>query len=80
MPRLSRRAQKDLDALPDVLREKALAILRRIDDEPTMGYKLLGKLDGKRSVRVGRSHRLVYEVEEGQVRVLAVPARKDAYR
>lgn len=80
MPRLSKRAQKDLEALPEALQEKARAILDRIDQEPAMGHKLLGKLDGYRSARVGRSHRLIYEIVEGEVRVIALPMRRDAYR
>lgn len=80
MPRLSKRAIKDLESLPEALQEKTQAILRRIDTEPALGHKLLGKLDGLRSARVGRSHRMIYRVEEGEVRVLAIPARKDAYR
>ncbi|MFN8149097.1 MAG: type II toxin-antitoxin system RelE/ParE family toxin [Candidatus Nanopelagicales bacterium] len=80
MPRLSKRAQQDLDSLPPALRPKADAILAKIDAEPGIGHKLLGKLEGLRSARVGRSHRLIYEVVEGEVRVLSIPNRRDAYR
>lgn len=80
MARLSKRAAQDLDTLPPALRRKADAILERLDAEPNLGYKLLGKLDGLRSIRVGRSHRMIYQVVEGEVRVLAVPNRRDAYR
>ncbi len=80
MPKLTRRARKDLDALPPTIAAKAEEIIRRLDDEPTLGKKLLGPLQGKRSARLGRSHRIIYTTGPGDVVVLTVAARKDAYR
>jgi len=80
LPKLTRRATKDLDALPPAIAAKAKAILRRLDDEPTLGKKLLGPLEGKRSARLGRSYRIIYTASEGDIVVLTVVARKDAYR
>lgn len=85
MPRLTRRAQKDLADLPESMRSKAEGIINRLDLEPALGHKLLGKLAGKRSARLGRSHRIIYRVDqEGgaivAVVVLTITARKDAYR
>lgn len=80
MPRVSRRATKDLEALPDSIREKAEGIIARLDSEPTLGKKLKGKLQGIRSAKLGRSYRILYEVEQGEVRVLTVSLRRDAYR
>jgi len=76
---LSRRAEKDLAELPDALRNKAQAIIDKLDSEPTLGKKLLGPLAGKRSAKLGRTHRIVY-VTDPIVLVLAITQRKDAYR
>lgn len=63
------------------MQEKARALIGRIDAEPLLGHKLLGKLEGLRAVRLGRSHRVLYRLDpdQGPV-VLTVVARKDAYR
>jgi mRNA-degrading endonuclease RelE of RelBE toxin-antitoxin system len=76
---LSRRAEKDLAELSQALREKAQAIIDKLDAEPLVGKKLLGALSGKRSARLGRTHRIIY-VTEPAVLVLAITQRKDAYR
>ena len=81
MPSVSRRAEKDLALLPDVLREKAEAIIARLDQDPGLGKKLLGPLKGIRSTRLGRSHRILYEVRrDGTAHVLTVAQRRDVYR
>lgn len=81
MPRLSRRALKDLDDLPPALREKALAVIGQLDQNPALGKKLLGALKGKRSARLGRSHRIIYRLDNaGTPEVLTVRSRQDAYR
>ncbi len=80
MPKLTSRARKDLEALPPPLREKALEIINRLDDEPARGKKLAGRLKGKRSARLGRSHRILYSAESGLIIVLMIRARKDVYR
>jgi mRNA-degrading endonuclease RelE of RelBE toxin-antitoxin system len=78
--KLTNRAKKDLDSLPPSLAEKARAIIRRLDAEPSLGKKLLGQLEGMRSARLGRSHRILYRTtDEGQI-VLTISPRKDAYR
>lgn len=80
MARLSRRAEKDLEQLPAHLRRKAAALVARLDADPALGKKLLGALEGKRSARLGRSHRIVYTVGAAGVVVLTVAPRRDAYR
>ncbi|MDE0066092.1 MAG: type II toxin-antitoxin system RelE/ParE family toxin [Acidimicrobiaceae bacterium] len=80
MAQLTRRAKKDLDDLPAVLATKATGIIRRIDNEPHMGKNLVGPLRGKRSVRLGRSHRIIYTATDGKVIVLTISHRRDAYR
>jgi mRNA-degrading endonuclease RelE of RelBE toxin-antitoxin system len=79
MPRLTKRAQRDLEALPPPLRAKAEAIIARLDQEPALGKKLIGDLNGLRSARLGRSHRIIYAIRD-EVAVITVVPRKDAYR
>lgn len=80
MPRLTRRARKDLDRLPSALATRAYQIIRRLDGEPALGKKFLGPLHGMRSARLGRSHRIIYTTSEQGLVVLTIVARKDAYR
>lgn len=76
----TRRAEKDLGELPDQLQHKAREVVLGLDAQPSAGTKLRGKLNGKWSVRLGRSHRIIYQIEGSDVVVLTVKARKDAYR
>lgn len=81
MPRLTRRCQKDLGALPPSLKEKAEALINRLDAEPSLGKKLRGPLEGKRSAWLGRSYRVIYTLDDAEgVTVLTVAPRRDAYR
>lgn len=77
--RISKRAQQDLRQLNEALEEKARALIARLDAEPALGKKLLGALAGKRSIWLGRTHRIIY-TEKPELTVLAVPMRRDAYR
>jgi mRNA-degrading endonuclease RelE of RelBE toxin-antitoxin system len=76
---LSRRAEKDLQQLPGRMQERACELIGRLDREPSLGKKLLGKLQGLRSARLGRSHRIIYRVGDEGVIVLTIADRKDAY-
>lgn len=80
MPRLTNRARKDFRKLPPVLSDKAREVMKRLDNQPHLGKKLLGPLHDKRSIRVGRSHRIIYTLVEGEVIVLTITPRRDAYR
>lgn len=80
MVTLSRQAKKDLDSLPDALRERAEETIARLDSEPALGKKLLGKLQGLRSARLGRTHRIIYRVADDGPEVVTISQRKDAYR
>jgi len=80
MPRYTRRAEKDLADFPPALRKRAQTLAEQLDRDPALGKKLLGKLAGKRSVRLGRTHRIIYAVDEGGVTVLTIDARKDVYK
>lgn len=80
MPILTPSAKKQLGKLPPQLSAKAHELIRRLDDDPHFGKKLVGPLKGKRSARLGHSHRIIYEATEGYVVVLTVGPRKDIYR
>jgi mRNA-degrading endonuclease RelE of RelBE toxin-antitoxin system len=77
--RLTKRAEKDLEQLPEALRDKARVLIERLESEPALGKKLLGPLAGKRSIWLGRTHRIIY-TETPEMTVLTVPMRRDAYR
>ena len=80
MATITKRASRDLERLPEQLRAKALAIIRRMDENPSLGKKLLGNLEGKRTARLGRSYRIIYTASDGKVTVLTVALRRDVYR
>lgn len=75
----TKRCIADLERLPDALREKADRLIDRLQDEPSLGKKLKGKLEGKRSLRLGRTHRIIYVTEPSLI-VLSVSPRKDSYK
>jgi mRNA-degrading endonuclease RelE of RelBE toxin-antitoxin system len=79
MAELTKRARRDLEELPEPLQVKARNIIARLDAEPGLGKKLFGPLAGKRSARLGRTHRIIY-VTEPTIRVLTIGLRRDAYR
>ncbi len=80
MTRLTKRADKDLSQLPEQFAQKAKELIRRLAAEPALGKKLQGSLDGQRSARLGRSHRVIYTLSGSDIVVLTIVARKDAYR
>jgi mRNA-degrading endonuclease RelE of RelBE toxin-antitoxin system len=80
MPRYTKRAERDMAELPPAMQAKALSLASRLDNEPALGKKLLGKLNGKRSARLGRSHRIIYMLEADRVIVLTIATRRDSYR
>lgn len=79
MARILKSAEESINALPQVLQAKARNLIARLDAEPALGKKLLGQLAGLRSVRLGRTHRIIYRTEP-EIIVMVVAARKDAYR
>ena len=79
-PRLTRRARKDLETLPQTVREAVLETLTLIGIEPErVGRKLVGRLEGLWSARVGH-YRVLYTIESGTVLVRAIRHRAVAYR
>ncbi|CPR04276.1 Plasmid stabilization system protein [Mycobacterium bohemicum DSM 44277] len=79
MTRKTKRALKDLEALPPALRQKAETLIKSLDAEPDVGHRLKGKLEGLRSIRLGRTHRIIYS-SAPRVVVITVRGRKDTYR
>jgi len=80
LPRLTDRARRDLEALPEPLRSHARALCERLDAEPSLGKKLQGRLQWIRSARLGTGHRILYKVDAPGITVLAIRPRRDAYR
>jgi len=80
LPHLTDRARRDLEGLPEPLRSHARALCTRLDAEPSLGKKLQGRLQGIRSARLGRSHRILYRLDASGITVLAIRPRRDAYR
>ncbi len=78
MAELTSRAVRDLDSLTAPLRKKADSLIEQLDTNPALGKKLKGKLEGKRSMSLGRTHRIIYTT--APLLVLTIVQRKDAYR
>ena len=78
--RLTRRAKEDLRALPVTVREAVLETIALIAVEPeSVGKKLVGRLEGLWSARVG-NYRVLYTIEASGVIVRAIRHRAVAYR
>lgn len=78
--RLTRRAKDDLQALPEGVREAVLETPTMLEIEPeSIGKRLLGRLEGFWSARVG-SYRILYTIESSGVVVRAIRHRAVAYR
>jgi mRNA-degrading endonuclease RelE of RelBE toxin-antitoxin system len=78
--RLTRRAKRDLEALPATVREAVLETIALIGLEPeAMGKRLVGRLARLWSARAG-SYRVLYTIEHSGVIVRAVRHRAVAYR
>jgi mRNA interferase RelE/StbE len=76
------RARRDVEKLPDSIRERIAAAIDALADQPRPpGVKKLQGDENLWRVRVG-SYRLIYEIHDAQLIVLIVRVadRKDAYR
>lgn len=80
LPSYTHRARKDLEDLPASMRAKVRSLGHQLDQEPAIGYKLAGKLAGHRSINVGRSHRLIYSIEDSGVLIKVIRGRRDTFR
>jgi len=78
--RLTRRAIEDIEALPATVREAVLDTLAVIEIESEdAGKRLVGRLDGPWSARVG-NYRVLYTIEASGIIVRAIWHRAVAYR
>ncbi len=63
------------------MKARARDLINRLDAEHGLGKKLVGPLQGIRSARLGRSHRILYKInDDGTAHVLIIAQRRDAYR
>lgn len=77
---LSKKAQKQLDKLPDNIAEPIFEAIANLEENPRpAGIKKLKGRDGYR-VRVG-NYRIIYEIFDNEllIDVIAVGHRKDIY-
>jgi mRNA-degrading endonuclease RelE of RelBE toxin-antitoxin system len=77
---LTNRAKKDIDDLPEPMQSKVYNVIENVEADPSLGWKLKGKLEGVRSINVGRSHRILFVRGPSGVIVKAVRPRRDVYR
>lgn len=78
--RLARRAKRDLEALPEAVVGAVLETLELLAVDPeSHGKKLVGRLEGLWSARVG-NYRVLYTVGPHGIVVRAIRHRAVAYR
>ena len=77
---LKKKAEKQYNGLPEKDREKVLATLQGLRENPWQGKKLQGELSGLFSLRVW-PYRIIYTIEKQivTVTVVAIGQRKDVY-
>lgn len=77
--RLTRRAQKELEALPGPVREAVIETVEAIGVDPqAAGKQLVGRLRGLWSARVG-NYRVLYTTEDQAVTIRSIRHRAVAY-
>lgn len=74
------RVKTTLDSFPEEFRKKAVGVIWKLPEEVSLGRKLKGALSNERSAPLGRSHRIMYSIENDVVTVLAILARRDSFR
>ena len=79
--RIKESAARELQRIERSDRERLIAAIDRLAENPFAGSALKGELRGLRRIRVG-DYRLIYEVGEQDlvVLVLRVAHRREAYR
>ena len=79
--RIKASAARELQRIERPDRERLVAAIDRLAENPFAGSALKGELRGLRRIRVG-GYRVLYEVRERDLVVLALRAahRRDAYR
>ena len=72
----ARRAVKDVDQLNPKLRKKLKDIIEnRIAADPYSGKRLVGDLEGYRSIRLTHKDRIVFRIDEEEKTVFILRAR-----
>ncbi len=77
---ITRTAQKGIHALPAHALTACRNLIRDLAVGTVTGKKLKGDLRGLRSVRIGRSHRLLYRETPDTIEIIDVGPRGDIYR
>ena len=79
--RIKESAARELQRIEKADRERLIAAIDRLAENPFAGSALKGELRGLRRIRVG-DYRLLYEVRERDLVVLVLRAahRREAYR
>lgn len=79
--RLSKQAQKDLDNLQKKDFIRMVKALRRLEDDPQIGFPLLGKLKDCWRLRAG-AFGIIYAIDSGKlvILVIAIGHRREIYR
>jgi mRNA interferase RelE/StbE len=79
--KIKKSALKELQRLDKPVRERLVAAIDELAENPHVGKLLKGDFSGLRRLRVG-AFRIIYEINEGEVLVLIlrVAQRKNAYR
>lgn len=74
-------ALKEIERLPKPERQRIIAAIDQLAENPHVGKLLKGDFSGLRRIRVG-DYRAIYEINEGVVLVLVlrVAYRKQVYR
>ena len=78
---LSKKAEKDLQQLPEKQKLKVIQKLHQLVSNPFIGKKLQGELQNKYSIKVV-PYRIIYIIykKEIQVVIVAIGHRKDVYK
>lgn len=79
--RIKESAARELQRIPRPERERLIAAIDRLAENPFAGSALKGELRGLRRIRVG-GYRLIYEVQESDLVLLVLRAahRREACR
>jgi mRNA interferase RelE/StbE len=78
--RLTRRAKKDLEALPATVRKAVVETIALIEAGPeSTGKRVIGRLEGLWLARIG-NYRVLYTIEQSGVIVRAIRHRAVAYQ
>jgi mRNA-degrading endonuclease RelE of RelBE toxin-antitoxin system len=79
-PVFSKTAQKGIADLPEHVKKACATIIRELAEGTARGKQLKGDLSELRSVRLGRTHRLLYRETKQEIQVVDVGPRGDVYR